>query len=64
MNLVGMNNPTEEWVLRPVMAGKIKFESLLDGTVGIEHVAMLHEALDIEAENRARVDDAYRNRSH
>lgn len=62
MNLVSMNNLDEEWVLRPVMAGKLKYESLLDGTVGIEHIAMLHEALDVEAENRARVDDAYRNK--
>jgi hypothetical protein len=56
-----MNDPVEEWILRPVRAGMIKAESLVDGTLSIEDIAMYHEALDVENENQARVEEAYRN---
>lgn len=44
----------EDWLLRPVFRGLLKGESLVDGTVDLEYVALLNEALDVEAENLLR----------
>lgn len=33
------------------MNGLIKYESLLDGTISIEDVALLNDALDVKAHN-------------
>ena len=44
--------------MRPVLAKVCKFESLLDGTLDIEHIALMNDALDIEAENDRRIMDA------
>ena len=46
----------EDWVLRPVLRGLCSFESLRTGTVSLNDIALLNEALDVEAENQ------YRNR--
>jgi len=46
----------EDWLLRPVLRGLCKYESLIDGALSLEDVALLNEALDVEAEN------AYRSR--
>jgi hypothetical protein len=40
--------------MRPVLRGIYKMESLLDGTLDLEHVALAHHALDVEAENERR----------
>lgn len=47
----------EDWLLRPVLRGLCKYESLKDGTVGVYDIALLHEALDVEAENHRRVTE-------
>lgn len=44
----------EDYLLRPVLRGLIKYESLIDGTLGLEDIALLHEALDVDSENRYR----------
>lgn len=41
----------EDWLLRPVLRGLCKYESLVDGTLTLVDVALLNEALDVEAEN-------------
>jgi hypothetical protein len=41
-------------LLRPVLAGCCKYESLLDGTLGLEDVALMNDALDVQAENERR----------
>lgn len=41
--------------MRPVLRGMLKAESLLDGTVDLEFVALLNEAIDVEAENTHRI---------
>lgn len=46
----------EDWLLRPVMRGMLKAESLLDGTVDLSFIALLNEALDVEAENAYRAN--------
>ena len=48
----------EDYLLRPVLRGLIKYESLIDGTLGLEDIALLHEALDVDSENRYRAQKA------
>ena len=48
----------EDWLLRPVLAGCIRYESLLDGTLGLEDVARLNDALDVRDENERRYLEA------
>lgn len=43
----------EDWLLRPVMRGILRAESLRDGTVDLEYVDLLNEAIDVEMINRA-----------
>lgn len=45
----------EDWLLRPVLAKCIKFESLLDGTLDLGDIAQLNDALDVQAENERRL---------
>lgn len=44
----------EDWLLRPVLAGCCRYESLIDGTLGLEDVALLNDALDVKDENERR----------
>ena len=48
----------EGWLLRPVLAGCCRYESLIDGTLGLEDVARLNDALDVKDENERRYMDA------
>jgi hypothetical protein len=48
----------EYWIMRPVMEGLCKYESLIDGTLDLGDVSRLNEALDVRDENRSRVADA------
>lgn len=45
----------EDWLLRPVLRGLCKYESLLDGILRLVDIAKMNEALDIETENQRRV---------
>jgi len=56
-----MNDPTEEWLLQPVEAGMCRYESLIDGTLSLEDIARMDEYIAVQAENRARVQDAQRD---
>lgn len=44
----------EGWLLRPVVRGCCRYESLLDGTLSLEDVANLNDALDVQDENERR----------
>lgn len=45
----------EDWyVMRPVLRGMYKMESLIDGSIDLEYVARANHALDVEAENERR----------
>lgn len=44
----------DDFLMRPVLRGMCKFESLLDGTLGLADIAEMNEAIDVEDENRAR----------
>lgn len=48
----------ESWLLRPVLAGVIKAESLVDGTIDLAYVALLNDGLDAKNENEARASKA------
>ena len=50
----------EDWLMRPVLDGLCKYESLLDGTLTLEDVARLNDALDVRAENERRFQAASR----
>jgi hypothetical protein len=45
----------EDWLFRPVLRGLLRAESLLDGTVDLEYVGLLNEAIDVEQENQYRL---------
>jgi hypothetical protein len=42
--------------MRPVLAGILSAESLVDGSVDLAYVALLNDALDAREENQRRVD--------
>jgi hypothetical protein len=50
------------WLMRPVMEGMCTFESLLDGTLDLSHIALMNDALDVRAENAWRAQDAMSRR--
>lgn len=44
----------EDWLLRPVLEGMCRYESLKDGTLDLEDIAKMNEALDVRSENENR----------
>lgn len=44
----------EDWLLRPVLEGMCRYESLKDCTLGIEDLAKMNDALDVKFENERR----------
>ena len=48
----------EDWILRPVMRGMCKYESLLDGTLDLADIALMNDALDVQEENEERYREA------
>ncbi|WP_024904461.1 DUF6889 family protein [Robbsia andropogonis] len=45
----------EDWLLQPVLEGLIRYESLLDGSVNLEDIALLNDALTVKRENQRRI---------
>ncbi|MFP5276984.1 MAG: DUF6889 family protein [Acidobacteriota bacterium] len=48
----------EDWLLRPVIEGMCRYESLLDGTVDLGDIARMNDALDVKQENERRITAA------
>lgn len=48
----------EDWLLRPVIRGMCKYESLRDGTIGLYDIALMNDALDVQEENERRFREA------
>jgi hypothetical protein len=48
----------DDWLLRPVLEGLCKYESLIDGTLDLADIVKMNEALDVRAENEKRYRDA------
>lgn len=52
----------DDWLLRPVIEGLCQYESLINGTLDLADLALMNEALDVRAENEARIQEAVENR--
>lgn len=50
----------EDILFRPVLAGVLAPERLLDGSVDLQFIMLLNEALDIKQENERRAYEASR----
>jgi hypothetical protein len=46
----------EDMLLRPVLRGMCKYESLLDGKIRLIDIVKMNEAIDVEAENLRRLE--------
>lgn len=46
----------EEMLFRPVLNGMLHADRLLDGSVDLAFIALLNEALDVQQENRWRIE--------
>ena len=46
------------WLMRPVVRGLCGYKDLIDGSLDLEDVAVMNEALDIENENEYRFNRA------
>ncbi len=44
--------------MRPVLRQLCKYESLIDGTLDLEDIARMNDALDVQDENEARYREA------
>jgi len=44
-------------VLRPVLRGMCRYESLVDGSIGLADVALMNDALDVQADNERRMHE-------
>ncbi len=48
----------EDWVMRPVLHGLCRYESLLDGTLNMVDIARMHDALDVKFTNERLAREA------
>lgn len=44
----------EDWLMRPVLRHLCLYESLKNGALDLADIALLNEAIDVEAENEYR----------
>ena len=49
--------------MRPVLSGMCKLESLFDGTLDLEHIALANEALNVQGENERRYRETMEDRN-
>lgn len=52
-----------DFLMRPVIRGLCKYESLLDGTLDLCDLALMNESLDAYDENTQRSSEARKNSS-
>jgi hypothetical protein len=43
-----------DWLLRPVVKGMCRYESLKDGSLDLADIALMNEALDVVSENTVK----------
>ncbi|MGI4812801.1 MAG: DUF6889 family protein [Janthinobacterium lividum] len=48
----------EDWLMRPVIEGLCKYESLKDGTLDLEDFMRMNDALNVRDENNMRLQEA------
>lgn len=44
--------------MRPVLKGMCRYESLKDGTLDLADIALMNDALDVQADNQRLLDEA------
>lgn len=44
-----------DWLLRPVVKNMCRYESLKDGSIDLADIALMNDALDVQAENTIKV---------
>lgn len=47
----------EDWLLRPVIKGMCRFESLKDGTIDLADIALMNDALNVVMDNEQLVNE-------
>jgi hypothetical protein len=52
----------EDWLLRPVIAGVIRYETLFGTELRLYDIAVINDALDVNAENERRTYEAERRK--
>jgi hypothetical protein len=52
-----------DWVMRPVIRGCCRYESLLTGDLSLNDIAEMHDALDVDIENQSRYHDALQKKN-
>lgn len=52
----------EDWLLRPVVKGMCRYESLKDGTLSLADLALMNDVLDVQAENERRYLNALKHK--
>lgn len=50
-----------DFLLRPVMRGMCRFESIKDGTLDLADFCLMNDALDVDNENTRRAHEANRS---
>jgi hypothetical protein len=48
----------DDWLMRPVLAGMCRYESLKNGTLDLLDIARMNDALDVQSENERRIHEA------
>jgi hypothetical protein len=48
----------DDWLMRPVLAGMCRYESLKNGTLDLRDIARMNDALDVQSENERRIHEA------
>ena len=49
--------------MRPVLAGLLSYESLLDTRISLYDIAVLNDAMDVKMENEARLESHLRRQA-
>jgi hypothetical protein len=49
---------SEDWLMRPVLEGLCRYESLKDCSIDLEDIALMNEALEVKYENERRYREA------
>lgn len=47
--------------MRPVIRGMCHYESLKDGTLDLADIALMNDALDVQADNQRLLDEKMKN---
>jgi hypothetical protein len=48
----------DDWLMRPVLHGMCRFESLKNGAVDLYDIALMNDALDVQDENERRLSES------